>query len=216
MPLIEFLERIIPSQPDRPEVGGPDHPMRKVTRDVAFEHDGWTPERAAKVAELFDTMASGWSERTSIERQEPLCDALARGGFADTTAGTCLEIGSGTGSSTGDLARRFERVLCIDLSREMLRHAAPAPGARINADAVRLPIADARASCVVLVNALLFPAEVSRVLDPDGAVVWVNSLGDKTPIHLSAEDVEKALPGTWQAVASEAGWGTWCVLRRAA
>ena len=66
----------------------------------------------------------------------------------------------------------------------------------------------------MLVNALLFPAEVARVLAPGGALVWVNSLGDATPIHLSAADVAKALPGGWGGPASDAGWGTWCVLRR--
>lgn len=212
--MIEFIERVIPCPPDRPEVGGPDHPMRKVTRQVAFEPGAWTPERAAKVGELFDAMASGWSERTSTERQDPLRDALTRGGLPEPVRGRCLEIGSGTGSSTGDLERRFESVVCVDLSRETLRHALPTQGIRVNADAARLPVADASAACIVLVNALLFPAEVARALAPDGAVVWVNSLGDATPIHLPAADVAEALPGSWGGIASEAGWGTWCVLGR--
>ena len=57
--------------------------------------------------------------------------------------------------------------------------------------------------------------EVDRVLSPSGTVVWVNTAGDKTPIHLPADDVERALPGQWRGTASEAGWGTWAVLRRA-
>lgn len=214
MSLVEFLERIIPCPPDRPEVGGPDHPMRHVTRQVAFEPGGWTPERAHKVAQLFDSMAAAWSERASAERQDSLRDALVRGELEDLAQATCLEIGSGTGSSTADLAQRFRTVLCVDLSRAMLRHAPTAPGQRVNADAARLPIESGSAGCVVLVNALLFPAEVSRVLAPGGALVWVNSLGDRTPIHLPATDVQKALPGRWRGKASEAGWGTWCVLRR--
>jgi hypothetical protein len=84
----------------------------------------------------------------------------------------------------------------------------------VQGDGSRLPIADAGADCLVLVNALLFPREVERALAPDGALVWVNSLGDRTPIHLPAEDVEKALPGDWDGVAAEAAWGTWCVLHR--
>jgi len=66
----------------------------------------------------------------------------------------------------------------------------------------------------VLVNALLFPEETSRVLAPDGVVVWVNSLGDRTPIHLPPEDVRAALPGRWHGVAAAAAWGIWCTLRR--
>jgi SAM-dependent methyltransferase len=96
----------------------------------------------------------------------------------------------------------------------MLRHADPAPGRRVQADAFRLPLPDAVADAIVLVNALLFPREMARVLAPDGALVWVNSLGDRTPIHLSADDVERAMPGGWTGVAAEAGWGTWCTLRR--
>ena len=192
-------------------MAGPDHPMRKVTREVAFE-GGWSPGRAAKVAELFDALAETWHERESVERVEPLRDALDRG---SVKSGTCVEVGSGTGHGTAVLADYFERVLAVDLSREMLRRAPREPGHRIRADAASLPLPAASAACVVLVNALLFPAELSRVLQGDGAVVWVNSLGDRTPIHLPVEDVARALPGAWSGVASEAGWGTWCVLRRA-
>jgi SAM-dependent methyltransferase len=218
--VIEFLPRVVPCAPGRPELAGPDHPMRKVTRQVAFEPDGWTPERAAKVAQLFDALAPEWHQRSNRERRAPLRDALERAGIeaARATANgpaTCLEIGSGTGSSTDDLDRRFERVVALDLSREMLQRAPAAPGLRVNADAARLPFADASADCVVLVNALLFPDEMARVLVPGGSLLWVNSLGDRTPIHLPPEDVEKALPGDWHGVAAEAAWGTWCALRQA-
>jgi hypothetical protein len=81
---------------------------------------------------------------------------------------------------------------------------------------VALPLADGAAEAVVLVNCFLFPQEVDRVLAPDGVVVWVNSSGDQTPIHLPPSDVVAALPGRWQGVESEAGAGLWCVLRRSA
>jgi len=210
--MIERLARVDECPPDRPELAGPDHPIRQMTRQIAFESGAWTPERRAKVAELFDTMASGWHERTSAERQEPLRDALVRGG--EYPSGWCLEIGSGTGASTPDLAARFERVVAIDLSREMLRHAPATPGHHVQADAAELPIADASAYCVVLVNALLFPSEIERVLSANGTLLWVSSLGEFTPIYLSPEDVERALPGDWVGVASEAGWGCWTALHR--
>jgi SAM-dependent methyltransferase len=213
--LIEFLPRVVPCAPDRPELAGPDHPMRKVVRQVAFEPGGWTPERAAKVAGLFDALAPEWHERKSGERREPLLDALSRAEIETAEPGVCLEIGSGTGSSSPDLAERFNVVIALDLSREMLRRAPSQPGLRVHADAATLPIADGTACSVVLVNALLFPREMARVLAPGGSLLWVNSLGDRTPIHLPAEDVEKALPGTWNGLAADAGWGTWCALRRA-
>lgn len=209
--MIRALPRIMPALPDRPEAGGPDHPMRKVTRQVAFEPDGWTPERATKVAELFNALAPEWHTRMSETRQEPLRDALERGGVK---GGRCVEVGSGTGYGTRELVGSFDEVIAVDIALEMLRRAPGDLGPRVLADGAALPLADGAADAVVLVNALLFPAEVARVLAPAGALVWVNSLGDATPIHLSAADVAKALPGNWDGPASEAGWGTWCVLRR--
>jgi SAM-dependent methyltransferase len=197
---------------DQPEGADDDHPMRVVTRQVAFEPGGWTPERAAKVAALFDGLAAEWHTRHQPERQAPLVDALERGRVA---GGRCAELGSGDGYATPVLAERFDAVVAVDLSLEMLRRAPADVGARVRADAARLPLPDASVDAVVLVNALLFPAEVDRVLRPDGALVWVCSLGDRTPIYLPAADVERALPGRWDGVASAAGAGTWAVLRRA-
>jgi len=210
--LIEVLPRVIPERPDKPQMAGADHPMRKVTRQVAFEPGGWTPERAGKVAELFDALAPEWHKRAGEGRTDALLDALERG---DVAQGVCVEIGSGTGFGTRVLAERFETVIVIDIAVEMLKRAAPEWGHRVQADAARLPLQSGVADALVLVNALLFPAEMDRVLAPGGTLVWCSSLGDRTPIHLPAEDVEAALPGAWQGVASEAGWGTWCVLHRA-
>ena len=47
-----------------------------------------------------------------------------------------------------------------------------------------------------------------------GALVWVNTLAEWTPIHLPPEDVVAALPGAWDGVWAHAGWGTWTVVRR--
>jgi ubiquinone/menaquinone biosynthesis C-methylase UbiE len=186
--------------------------MRKVTRQVAFERTGWTPERARKVRELFDGMAPEWHQHAHAMREHALRDALERG---TPRAGRCLEVGSGTGFGTMLLAEHFDRVIACDIAWQMLVRAPAAAGFRVQADGARLPLADASVDCVVLVNALLFPSEVERVLGEDGRLIWVNSLGDATPIHLPAADVAKALPGRWHGVASEAGWGTWCVLQRA-
>lgn len=190
--------------------GGEDHPMRHVTRQVAFDSGAWTPDRAAKVAGLFDSLAPEWAERVRPGRTEPLLDALDR---AEVRGRVCVELGSGTGFATPLLAARFEVTVAMDLSLEMLRRA-PAHPPRALADAARLPLRDSAADVLVLVNMLLFPGEVRRVLAPGGAVVWVNSLGDRTPIHLPASDVVEALGPRWSAVASAAGQGTWCVARQ--
>jgi len=189
-----------------------DHPMRRVTEAVVAEPGSWTAERAVGVAGVFDDLAADWDARFGDgSHQVPLIDALDRG---EVTGGRALEVGSGTGLATELLADRFGRVVAVDLSLEMLRRAPVDVGCRVRADGSRLPMVDGGADVVVLVNAFLFPDEVARVLDPHGAVVWVNSVGDRTPIHLPAERVLEALPGEWDAVASAAGEGTWCVLRR--
>jgi len=212
---VEHLHPVVPAPDDPPQGAGADHPMRKVTRQVAFEPGGWDAARRAKVAELFNDLAPEWHTRLSEERLEVVYDALDRGRLAGGPATVCVEVGSGTGFATPLLDDRFDQVLAVDVAIEMLRRAPADAGHRVLADAATLPVADASVDAVVLVNALLFPDEIDRVLRPDGAVVWVSSLGDRTPIYLSATDVVDALPGAWTAVSSSAGWGTWSVHRRA-
>jgi SAM-dependent methyltransferase len=210
--VIRRLPRLIEG-PDRPEGANADHPMRKVTEQVAFDPEGWSPDRAAKVGALFDSLAGEWHTRDHPLRQVPIADAFERAGPLGFGIG--LEIGSGIGLGTAWMSARFDLLVAIDLSAEMLRLAPPDPAPRLQADASNLPIASGTVDAVVLVNMLLFPTEVDRVLKPDGALVWVNTSGDQTPIYLDADDVDRALPGDWTGVASEAGWGTWTVLRRA-
>ena len=223
--MITTLDVVHPDPGELVGEGNEAHPMRQVTRQVAFEPGGWTPERALKVAELFDGLAPEWHTRLSSERMVSLTDALERGGVDDAVAAVAasarplvVELGSGTGFGTPQLVERYGRVVAMDLALEMLRHAGTGAGPaapRVQADAARLPLLDGAVAALVLVNMLLFPAEVERIVAPGGVVVWVNSLGERTPIHLPAEDVASALPGRWDGVASRAAGGTWCVLRRA-
>jgi hypothetical protein len=209
--MIDELSRVIEEAPDRPGPREGTERIRATTREIAFAPESWTPERAARVAELFDSLAPEWHTRRSSASMEPLRDALARG---RVPSGLCVELGSGTGSASSILSEHFPRVVSMDLSMEMLRRA-PADGPpRVCADGARLPLSDAAVKVLVLVNAFLFPAEVDRVLAPDGAVVWVSSNGDRTPIYLPPEDVARALPGAWSGGAALAGWGRWCVLGR--
>ena len=209
---VRELDRLDPVDPNATGPGGEDHPMRKVTLQVAFEPGGWTPERRGKVAALFDSLADEWHTRDGEGRHVPLLDALDRGEVP--ASGRCLELGSGTGLSSALLAEHFDVVHAIDLSMEMLRRAPIEPAPRVLGDSSGLPYPDRCVEAVVCQNMLLFPAEVDRVLAPDGVLVWVNTSGDRTPIHLTAEEVDRALPGPWDVVAAGAGWGTWAVARR--
>jgi SAM-dependent methyltransferase len=197
-------------------LGSPDHPMRLVTRRAAgLDDGGWTDDVRTTVGQVFDTLAADWHTRTSPARTAVVVDALDRGLAAvGTPAGLAVEDCSGIGTYSELLADRFGVDLAVDLSLEMLRRAPAGPGRRVQADASQLPLADGAAAAVVLINAFLFPEEVHRVLRADGVVVWVNSSGEETPIHLPADEVAAVLPDDWDGVASRAGAGTWSVLRR--
>jgi ubiquinone/menaquinone biosynthesis C-methylase UbiE len=125
-----------------------------------------------------------------------------------------VELGSGTGAGTVELAARGFDVVALDLSMGMLAHAPASAGVRVRGDSSQLPFRAGAVTTMVLVNMLLFPAEVDRVLASDGAIVWVNTLAEETPIHLPPEEVVAFLPGTWRAIAGRAGTGLWCVARR--
>ena len=185
-------------------------PMREVTETVAFDA-AWDFSRREKVRELFDGMAAEWSSRATPEREASILDALDRGGLAGDRV---IELGSGTGLGTGHLIERFDVVVALDLSMAMLHHQ-PDLAPKVQADASVLPFRDDAADLLVLVNMLLFPAEVDRVLRPGGGLLWINTLGHETPIHLSPEAVVDALPGSWTATAGRAGSGLWAAVQRA-
>lgn len=198
-------------------LGNDEHPMRVMTRRAAgLEQPAWDDRARAEVATLFDALASEWHTRTSPEREAIVADALDRG-LADRPAGgdVCIELGAGIGAYTRRLAGRWRRVLATDIAFDMLERAPSDVGHRVLADGARLPVGDGVVDSVVLINCFLFPEEVDRVLARDGVVVWVNSSGAETPIHLPARDVVAALPGRWEGVSSGAGAGTWCVVSRA-
>ena len=197
-------------------LGNEHHPMRIMTRRAAgLDSGGWDQTAIDETSELFDTLAPEWHTRTSPQRTEVVRDALRRG--HDPIPGgrnLLVEVGAGIGTYSGLLAKRYQAVLALDLSFEMIRKAPPNPAHQIVADASRLPIEDGSADALILINAFFFPSEVSRVLRVGGRIVWVNSSGEQTPIHLSTEDLVKSTPFPVHGVQSRAGAGTWCVLVR--
>jgi len=209
-----MLERVSdhPSTIDPEPFAGPDHPIRRRTRAVA---DGvpWTIDNARRMAELFDSMAAEWSTQHVDEtKSAPVLDAIERGEVP--VDGAWLEIGSGTGAGARVLSGTVGSLVVTDLSAEMLRHSPGELAPRVHADASALPFPTGSFDAVVMINMLLFPHEVDRVLRVGGSVVWINSLGDQTPIHLPAEDVLAALPGEWDGRTARAGTGFWLTARR--
>ena len=208
-----MLEHLAPRDARRPEsMAGADHPMRQVTRDVASDAGAWDRATRDRVKGIFDSLADGWHSRHTEERLAPLRDALERG---RPTPGRCVELGCGTGPASALLAGHFSAMVSIDLSMEMLSRAAGIAPDRVRADASRLPLRTGSVETLVLMNMLLFPAEMDRVLARGGTLVWVNSRGSGTPIHLPPEELLEALPGEWMGRTADAGQGSWCVVSRA-
>lgn len=215
---IEFLPATAIAGHQSSGAGGPEHPMRVATRRAAgLTPEGWTDRLQQDVRTFFDAAAGEWHTRTSSQRTAVVEDALRRGldRLRPDRSGVIAEIGSGIGTYSAQLAERADVVLAVDLSMPMLLRAPERPARRVLADGSRLPVRDRSISAVALINAFVFPAEVERVLAPDGTLMWVNISGEQTPIYLSVDDLVASLPGRWTGVASRAGEGSWCVLRRA-
>ncbi len=197
-------------------LGDEHHPMRVMTRRVAgLELPAWDDAARIEVAGFFDVLAGEWHTRSSPERLAVVTDALVRGldpmlGHSDVA----IELGSGTGFYSSMLAERFGAALAIDIAHEMSVRAPAGPAHRVLADGGRLPVADASVDAVVLINAFLFPSEIDRVLRPRGTLLWVNSSGPQTPIHLTTDEVIEAVPFAVAGVESCAGAGTWTALQR--
>ena len=201
-----------PDASDPEPFAGPDHPIRKITRLMAFGGK-WRPTNATNMAELFDGMAAEWSERhVDPTKRAPVVDGLDRGGTP--LDGDWLELGAGTGAGARVLNGRVGSLICSDLSMGMLSYAPGELAPRLQADATTLPFANDTFDAVLMINMILFPDEVDRILRPGGSILWVNTLGDQTPIHLPATDVLEALPGKWQGCSARAGTGFWLTARR--
>jgi SAM-dependent methyltransferase len=207
---ITTLPVAIPALPGKPRLDGVPE-LQDLARRIAAE-DAWSPELARVVTGLFDEQATTWDTEHSVGRFDPINDALHRGGLRP--GGICLEIGSGTGQITPLLAAHFDHVVAADLSHAMLAHAPRTPGHRICCDASRLPMRDGVFNATVLVDTFCFPRELGRIVDAAGAVIWINLLGEDGPLYVPTADIAASLPGTWTTVDSQAGWGTWAVLKR--
>ncbi|MFI6893612.1 class I SAM-dependent methyltransferase [Streptomyces sp. NPDC050256] len=207
------LPRVLPSPDGKPEPPKDTaDAFRAFAQDLAFSRRPWTTAEADFLAGLFDQLAPEWDTTEATGRNDPLRDALTRGG--PLPHGPCVEVGSGTGQFTQLLASVFPGVISLDLSEQMLRQAAGRSPSRVRADAGALPFADHSVAAIAAIDMLLFPEETARVLAPDGVLLWINQLGRDGPLYLAADDVAEALPGDWQATQSEAGWGCWATLRR--
>ena len=160
---------------------------------------------------------SGDAPRSGLVRTAPISDALSRGGLR--LGGRWLELGAGTGVGTRIMAPAFRdaggSLIALDLALRMLRESPTRAAPLVQGDASSLPFAPGAFDGVAMINMLLFPEEVERVVAANGGqLLWINTSGDRTPIHLSPEDFLAALPGVWSAQWARSGTGFWVVATR--
>ncbi|WP_405824983.1 methyltransferase domain-containing protein [Streptomyces sp. NBC_01390] len=128
------LPRTLPSPDGKPlPPPGSAEVFRVFARDLAAGRRPWTAETAHFIADRFDRLAADWDTTQATGRDDPLLDALTRGG--PFPAGPCLQVGSGTGSFTQLLTSAFTSVTGLDLSEQMPHRAAGRSPNRVRADA---------------------------------------------------------------------------------
>ncbi len=211
---VRRLPTVVAAEPGRPERPGA-AATRRSSADLASGTTRWSPAMARDVRSTYAKLAGSWDDERGSYRSTPLADALARGGLLPP--GRCVEIGCGTGRLTPLLEQVWDEVIGLDLTPQMLSRSTGRW--RLLADASRLPLSDGVAAAAVLADVPLFATEVVRILTSGGIVVWSNALGSGAPHHVPVEVVLDALdaatPGRpWHAVVSDAGWGSWALLRR--
>jgi len=212
--VIRELARVVSAPPGKP-VREEAAQGQERARRLAMRPGTWDRQEATAMRAGFDAAATGWDDSRGGYRRPVLVDALARGG--PFGPGRAVEIASGTGLLTPLIAEVWPEVVAVDLSGGML--ARSAASCRIQADAARLPLADGCAAAVVIGDGPLFAAEATRVMAAGAVLVWSNALGDGAPFFVPAEIVAEAMMAAtgrpWDAVHSQAHWGSWAVFRPA-
>jgi SAM-dependent methyltransferase len=171
----------------------------------------------------FDRLAPVWDRMRSPEAFEALEAALDS---IEIAPGRALDVGTGTGTAAFIIAERWPEaeVVGVDLAAGMLaearRKTSPELAARVRfeqADAERLPFADASFDLVTLSNMIPFFDELARVLAPGGAIVFAFSGGAETPIYVPPERLREQLSrrGFTDFAEFAAGRGTALLARKA-
>jgi ubiquinone/menaquinone biosynthesis C-methylase UbiE len=171
----------------------------------------------------FHRLAPVWDRMRSPEAFDALEAALTS---IEKGPARALDVGTGTGAAAFIIAERWPEaeVVGVDLAAGMLaearRKTSPELAGRVRfeqADAERLPFADASFDLVTLSNMIPFFDELARVLAPGGSVVFAFSGGADTPIYVPPERLREELSQRGFADFAEfaAGRGTALLARKA-
>jgi SAM-dependent methyltransferase len=174
---------------------------------------------------FFDSLAPGWDARVQPDSPEHLAALFAGVDSMQGTPRRILDLGTGTGAAALALARRFPnaRVDGVDISERMIT-AAREKTTEDLADRVRFSVADAAAlpfeaesfDLVTQVSVPVFFDQIARLLEPQGHVIVVSSLGKATPYYLPNEVLRRQFErrGFRTVAAGKAGPGTFFVAER--
>ena len=112
--------------------------MRHITRDVVYKNE-WDSNLAEEVKKLFDEKAADCSITRNIPaRGVPVLDAFERG---EVHGQRVVDLGAGTGLATQILINKFESVVALDISKEMIKNSVVLGTPQVCADGSRLPFA---------------------------------------------------------------------------
>ncbi len=166
---------------------------RLVTDVVVRVPAAWRLFRRA-VTRDFDELAPTWETRLSPERLAPMLAALEA---VPDPPRRVLDVGTGTGRVARVAQERWPsaQVTGVDVSAAMIDEARRLGGGPTYAvaDASALPFADASFDLVVLNNMIPFFDELARVTAPGGCVAIAYGLGDRTPIYVAPERLQREL-----------------------
>ncbi len=145
-----------------------------------------------RMRDMFERIAPTWETRIGPHHLGAL--RLAVDGVAPMHV---LDVGTGTGVAAHALAEWFPAadVVGVDLAAAMVDEARRKGGrARFEvADASQLPFPDSSFDLVVLMNAVPFFDEISRVLARGGYAVFSFSRGAETPIYVPSDRLRRGL-----------------------
>ena len=211
---ITYLPTIHPRSKSVREPGSNSR-MRHITKDVVYKNL-WNSNLVEEVKKLFDEKASEWSTTRNIpSRGIPVLDALERG---EVYGEKVVDLGAGTGLATQLLVNKFESVVALDISKEMIKNSVTPETPQVCADGGCLPFASNSIDVFLVMNMILFPNEIERCLKDEGFLVWVSSRGPETPIYLPPEEVIDLMSAnsevSWFGVSAYALEGSWLVARR--
>jgi len=171
---------------------------RIATNAVVARPGAWSVFRRP-IRRLFDTLAPQWD---TIRRPDHLAVYERALDALPAPPPRALDVGTGTGDGAIAIARKFPSadVVGVDLSAQMVAGARKKlegeSGLRVRfeqADASKLPFDDRSFELVAHANMIPFFDELTRVVAPNGYVLFAFSGGAGTPIYVPPERLRREL-----------------------